>query len=291
MIKGCVGALDGTWVTVRTSRASQRIYRTRKGTTAINIFAACNPNTKFIYTLDGWKGSAHDSRAYEMPCVDREGSEFQKKVWAGKTRLSSQATTPGKIWMKSQARISGDYKVWSKLEEQTLVKCMRELVENHCVQNGACRVSWLEVLEFMLHERLEGCQFKVSHIKSNVRYLKDKFTAVLELKHASGFGWDDGRGCVVADDDSHPNAKGMNNKPLPCFDDLSFIFGVDLAIGDDAIQPGDAASILKGAASGSDFMDMDAEVGESYNIPDDLDHTAVMQDIINKGIDLHATGL
>ncbi|CAN0921923.1 hypothetical protein LINGRAHAP2_LOCUS32842 [Linum grandiflorum] len=82
----------------------------------------------------------------------------------------------------------------------------------------------------------------------------------------------------------------MNNKPLPCFDELSFIFGVDLAIGDDAIQQGDAASILKGAAGGSDFMDMDAEVGESYNIPEDLDHTAVMQDIINQGIDLHATG-
>ncbi|CAN0921922.1 hypothetical protein LINGRAHAP2_LOCUS32842 [Linum grandiflorum] len=74
----------------------------------------------------------------------------------------------------------------------------------------------------------------------------------------------------------------MNNKPLPCFDELSFIFGVDLAIGDDAIQQGDAASILKGAAGGSDFMDMDAEVGESYNIPEDLDHTAVMQDIINQ---------
>ncbi|CAN1246818.1 hypothetical protein LINGRAPRIM_LOCUS3266 [Linum grandiflorum] len=58
----CVGALDGTYVNVRTNLASQARYRSRKGNTAINILAVCNPNTEFIYCLAGWEGLAHDSR-------------------------------------------------------------------------------------------------------------------------------------------------------------------------------------------------------------------------------------
>ncbi|CAN0856332.1 Putative nuclease HARBI1 [Linum grandiflorum] len=60
--KDCVGALDGTYVNVRTNLASQARYRSRKGNAAINILAVCNPNTEFIYCLAGWEGSAHDSR-------------------------------------------------------------------------------------------------------------------------------------------------------------------------------------------------------------------------------------
>ncbi|CAN1785549.1 hypothetical protein LINPERHAP1_LOCUS16909 [Linum perenne] len=53
----------------------------------------------------------------------------------------------------------------------------------------------------MLHDRVEQCQLlAIPHIKSKVRYFKDKFTATLELKEASGFGWDDARGCIVADE-------------------------------------------------------------------------------------------
>ncbi|CAN0881594.1 Protein ALP1-like, partial [Linum grandiflorum] len=60
--KGCLGAIDGTLISVRTSAASQQRYRTRKGNTAINILAAVTPKTEFIYCLAGWEGSAHDSR-------------------------------------------------------------------------------------------------------------------------------------------------------------------------------------------------------------------------------------
>ncbi|CAN1305147.1 Protein ALP1-like [Linum perenne] len=58
----CLGAIDGTLVTVRTTTASQPRFRTRKGTTAINVLAACNQNLQFIYCLAGWEGSAHDSK-------------------------------------------------------------------------------------------------------------------------------------------------------------------------------------------------------------------------------------
>ncbi|CAN1232958.1 hypothetical protein LINPERPRIM_LOCUS3749, partial [Linum perenne] len=51
--KGCLGALDGTIITVRTSTASQARYRTRKGTTGINCLGVCNTNLQFIYCLAG----------------------------------------------------------------------------------------------------------------------------------------------------------------------------------------------------------------------------------------------
>ncbi|CAN1315984.1 hypothetical protein LINPERPRIM_LOCUS29902 [Linum perenne] len=83
-----------------------------------------------------------------------------------------------------------------------LVTCMRELVDERHVEKGNFKLSALKALERMMHTRLEGCQLlAVPHIKSKVRYFKDKFAALLELKQASGFGWDETRGCVVADDD------------------------------------------------------------------------------------------
>ncbi|CAN1335201.1 hypothetical protein LINPERPRIM_LOCUS36667 [Linum perenne] len=88
------------------------------------------------------------------------------------------------------------------MEEQMLVTCMRELVDERHVEKGNFKLSALKALERMMHTRLEGCQLlAVPHIKSKVRYFKDKFAALLELKQASGFGWDETRGCVVADDD------------------------------------------------------------------------------------------
>ncbi|CAN0924116.1 hypothetical protein LINGRAHAP2_LOCUS33969 [Linum grandiflorum] len=191
-----------------------------------------------------------------------------------------------------------DYKTWSKFEEQTLVQCMREVVENHRVQNGNFKLSELKQLERMMHERVADCNFQASHIKSKVRYFKDKFTAMLELKQASGFGWDDTRGCIVVDDtefagwvQGHPKASGLNNKPLLHWDDLCIIFGVDQAIGAEAVQPGDAASKLMAGGSAAEFMDTDGERMDSYNIPSDMDHNAVMEDIINQGIDIDATSL
>ncbi|CAN1817208.1 Putative nuclease HARBI1 [Linum perenne] len=58
----CLGAIDGTLINVRTTTESRPRFRTRKGTTAINVLAVCNQNLQFTYCLAGWEGSAHDSR-------------------------------------------------------------------------------------------------------------------------------------------------------------------------------------------------------------------------------------
>ncbi|KAL8537398.1 hypothetical protein ACS0TY_012514 [Phlomoides rotata] len=60
--KGCLGALDGTFVNVRVSTIDRRHYRTRKGQIATNVLVICDTNMKFVYVLPGWEGSASDAR-------------------------------------------------------------------------------------------------------------------------------------------------------------------------------------------------------------------------------------
>ncbi|CAN1136650.1 hypothetical protein LINPERHAP2_LOCUS9590 [Linum perenne] len=198
---------------------------------------------------------------------------------------------------KDGGPVSREYKSWSKQEEAMLVTCMRELVDERQVEKGNFKLSHLKALQRMMHTRLEGCQLLAEpHIKSKVRYMKDKFSASLQLKEASGFGWDEARGCVVADDEvfsgwSHPKASGLNNKPLPQWDDLCFIFGAQTPTGADAVQPGDETSRVNARARQSEYMDIGMEQVDSYTIPSNIDHNVVMEELINQGIDMHATSL
>ncbi|XP_047940151.1 putative nuclease HARBI1 isoform X2 [Salvia hispanica] len=60
--KGCLGALDGTYINVRVPIADAPRYRNRKGQITTNTLAVCDPQLQFIYVLSGWEGSAGDSR-------------------------------------------------------------------------------------------------------------------------------------------------------------------------------------------------------------------------------------
>ncbi|XP_057807983.1 uncharacterized protein LOC131022492 isoform X1 [Salvia miltiorrhiza] len=60
--KGCLGALDGTYISVMVPNGDKPRYRTRKGLISTNTLAVCDRNLKFVYVLPGWEGSAADSR-------------------------------------------------------------------------------------------------------------------------------------------------------------------------------------------------------------------------------------
>ncbi|KAK4396912.1 hypothetical protein Sango_1527800 [Sesamum angolense] len=70
--KGCLGALDGTFIDVRVPLHEKGRYRTRKGQVAVNVLGVCNPNMQFIYVLSGWEGSAADSRVLR-DAIHRDG--------------------------------------------------------------------------------------------------------------------------------------------------------------------------------------------------------------------------
>ncbi|XP_057809810.1 uncharacterized protein LOC131024320 [Salvia miltiorrhiza] len=60
--KGCLGALDSTYIDVMVSNGDKPRYRTRKGHISTNTLGVCDRNLKFVYVLPGWEGSAADSR-------------------------------------------------------------------------------------------------------------------------------------------------------------------------------------------------------------------------------------
>ncbi|KAL8552100.1 hypothetical protein ACS0TY_000963 [Phlomoides rotata] len=60
--KGCLGALDGTFVNVRVPTIDRGRYRTQKGQIATNVLAVCDTNMWFVYVLPGWESSASDAR-------------------------------------------------------------------------------------------------------------------------------------------------------------------------------------------------------------------------------------
>ncbi|XP_012834522.1 PREDICTED: uncharacterized protein LOC105955352 [Erythranthe guttata] len=62
VFKGCLGALDGTYVKVRVAQEDKARYRNRKGDISVNVVGVCDASMCFSYVLTGWEGSAADSR-------------------------------------------------------------------------------------------------------------------------------------------------------------------------------------------------------------------------------------
>ncbi|MED6181707.1 hypothetical protein PIB30_118851 [Stylosanthes scabra] len=60
--KGCLGALDGTYIEVTVPESDKSRYRTRKGKVCTNVLGVCNRDLRFVYVLSGWERSASDSR-------------------------------------------------------------------------------------------------------------------------------------------------------------------------------------------------------------------------------------
>ncbi|KAL8484114.1 hypothetical protein ACS0TY_026708 [Phlomoides rotata] len=60
--KGCLGALDGTYIPIKVLATDMSCYRNRKGIISVNVLAVCDRNMNYIYVLFGWEGSATDSR-------------------------------------------------------------------------------------------------------------------------------------------------------------------------------------------------------------------------------------
>ncbi|XLR35030.1 hypothetical protein S83_062930 [Arachis hypogaea] len=69
--KGCLGALDGTYIEVTVPESEKVRYRTRKDKIITNVLGMCNREMGFVYVLSGWEGSASDSRVLQDAITHR----------------------------------------------------------------------------------------------------------------------------------------------------------------------------------------------------------------------------
>ncbi|CAI0474273.1 unnamed protein product [Linum tenue] len=111
--------------------------------------------------------------------------------------------------------------------------------------------------------------------------MRCKYNAIYDVQNGScsGFGWDESKKIIVADDDvfkewvkTHKHFSGLNNKAFLYYDQLARIFGKDRAIGG---QAGSAAD-----------MEVEHRVQrEEPIIYDDETSQRVLEEIINEGVD------
>ncbi|KAL8497843.1 hypothetical protein ACS0TY_021259 [Phlomoides rotata] len=76
--KGCLGALDGTYIDARVPTVDQARYRNRKGQPSINVLGVCDRDMKFVYVLTGWEGSAADVRVLRDAVTRPNGLKVPK---------------------------------------------------------------------------------------------------------------------------------------------------------------------------------------------------------------------
>ncbi|KAI3695280.1 hypothetical protein L1987_78275 [Smallanthus sonchifolius] len=76
--KGCLGAIDGTHISVQVPEEDKPRYRNRKGEITTNVLAACTPEMQFIYVLPGWEGSAADGRILRAAMIRENGLQVPK---------------------------------------------------------------------------------------------------------------------------------------------------------------------------------------------------------------------
>ncbi|KAL8497028.1 hypothetical protein ACS0TY_020637 [Phlomoides rotata] len=76
--KGCLGALDGTYIEVKVPEIDKPLYRNWKGHVIVNILGVYDTNMKFVYVLPRWEGSAADSRVLHDAISRTNGLKIPK---------------------------------------------------------------------------------------------------------------------------------------------------------------------------------------------------------------------
>ncbi|KAL8503309.1 hypothetical protein ACS0TY_022157 [Phlomoides rotata] len=95
--KGCLGVLDVTYVDIHVLTVDQARYKNRKGQVTIKVLGVCDMNMRFIYVL---------TYSYNDGSGNTGGQEAEK------------------------GKATGGRRSWSKIEEDALVQCLIDIVNN-----------------------------------------------------------------------------------------------------------------------------------------------------------------
>ncbi|XP_054817802.1 uncharacterized protein LOC129317512 [Prosopis cineraria] len=156
--------------------------------------------------------------------------------------------------METREDISkGSKHVWTVQEDSMLVECLVQLkTDGKFVADAGFSTGYLNRLEEMLEAKAPGCGLLANpHIASRLRTFNKSWQVVYDMvnnKNTSGFGWDTEKKCVTAEDyvwaeyvKVKKQAGNFRNKCLPHFEDLTYIWGKDHAIGMTASMPSSLA--------------------------------------------------
>ncbi|KAG8478688.1 hypothetical protein CXB51_028509 [Gossypium anomalum] len=240
-LKNCLGALDGTHIKIRVPTVDKPRYRTRKGDIATNMLGVCTPDMQFVYVLPGWKGSVADGRGYQPSTLE----EFFNMKHASARNVIERCFGLLKLrWgiLRSPSfypSSRGTKRKWAPEEDAALVACMVDL-HNAGTFNAdtGFKAGYLNELEKMIEKVLPNAMLKAKpNLESKIRTLKRDWSIIYDMlsgKNNSGFGWDEHRQLVVAEDASYKEAAQFRHRSFPYYDQLTAIYAKDRATGKDA---------------------------------------------------------
>ncbi|KAL0456062.1 UNVERIFIED_CONTAM: hypothetical protein Slati_0945400 [Sesamum latifolium] len=138
--EGCLGALDGTYVDVRVKAEDRARYRTRKGSIAVNVLSVCDRDMRFIYVLAGWKVVPLIVEYFEMLLPVQLALKYLELLMDDEASKGVR-----RRGVKRDGKLSR--RVWSTVEEEALLECIREIVRTGWKSDNDFRTGYLGVLE------------------------------------------------------------------------------------------------------------------------------------------------
>ncbi|PPD76505.1 hypothetical protein GOBAR_DD26573 [Gossypium barbadense] len=190
------------------------------------MLGVCTPDMQFVYVLPSWEGFVPDGRVLRDAISRRHGLKVPHGV--SESKFSFQASR-------------GTKRKWVPEEDAALVSCMVDL---HNVgtfnANTEFKAGYLIELEKMLEKALPNAMLKARpNIESRIRLLKRDWSIVYDMlngQNNSGFGWDEHRQLVVAEDaiwdsylNSNKEAGQFRHRSFPYYDQLTAIYTRDRA--------------------------------------------------------------
>ncbi|PPE01883.1 hypothetical protein GOBAR_DD01088 [Gossypium barbadense] len=261
----CLGALDGTHIKIRVPIVDKPRYRTRKGDIATNMLGVCTLEMQFVYVLPGWEGSVANGQVLRDAISRRHGLKVPHGV--PPTGASSQASR-------------GSKRKWVPDEDAALISCMVDLhnVGTFNADTGF-KAGYLNELEKMLEKALPRAMLKAKpNIESRIRCLKREWSVVYDMlngQNNSGFGWDEHRQLVVAEDavwesyvKSHKEASQFRHRSFPYYNQLTAIYARDRVTGKDAQTAADVLEEIH--AEDERTTDMNEERNTFYDCEADI---------------------
>ncbi|KAL8470859.1 hypothetical protein ACS0TY_033435 [Phlomoides rotata] len=170
---------------------------------------------------------------------------------------------------------------WTRIEEDALVLCLIEIVNNGWKSDNGFRAGFQRELEKGMRVLIPGTNLLATpHINSKIHQWKKDYGSLFDVLSKSGVGWNCTTHTLDVTDDgvweaqqkADPHLKGMRFKSWPYFEQWQDIFGRDRATGEHAAaainivndmlrysQTGESASVDKFIKSSDDTFGSIAE--------------------------------
>ncbi|CAL5417530.1 unnamed protein product [Camellia sinensis] len=120
-----------------------------------------------------------------------------------------------------------------------LITTMKDVIASNPrwkLDNNQFRAGFYNECEKKILSAFPGTDLRASpHIDSKIKFWGKQYNALQDMLHMSGFGWNDEQKMVLVDSDdvwqnyvrTVPDAKGMQNRPFPFYEDWLILFGKD----------------------------------------------------------------